>query len=219
LSINLFDRYLLPLLPLAFVLLGRVAAVGLEVVRAGLARLARYRGQRPWTGAAWRALATLAPAILVLFLTGNVAANNYDFSPIGGDHGALDGIDDTARFVHTLPRNGILYDHWLSWEFDYYLFDHPVDTFWFPDAPTLAANLAVAGRARPHYLAVPWWASVTDIDAAARQAGYRLVPVHTSFRRDGRPSIVIYRLEPSSPGNPRKPGADAPPATLVGGKT
>ena len=198
LSVNLFDRYLLPLLPLAFVLLGRAAAVALEVLRAGVDRLARNGGQQRWAAGGWRALTTLAPVILVLFLIGNVAATNYDFSPIGGDHGALDGIDDAARFVHTLPSNVVLYDHWLSWEFDYYLFDHPVDTFWFPDATTMAADLAASGSARPHYVAVPWWASVAEIDAAAGRAGYRLVPVHTSFRRDGLPSIVIYRLEPRS---------------------
>jgi 4-amino-4-deoxy-L-arabinose transferase-like glycosyltransferase len=212
LSFNLFDRYLLPLLPLVFVLLGRVAAVSVVALRdggnrmAGLVRLARYAGQlRPPAGA-WRALAAFAPIILVLFLIRNAVATNYDFSPIGGDHGALDGIDDTARFVHTLPRNGVLYDHWLSWEFEYYLFDRPMPTYWFPDTPTLVANLTASGHARPHYVAVPWWASAAEVDSATARAGYRLVPVHKSFRRDGVPSIVIYQLQPQSERNRRHLG-------------
>ena len=146
---------------------------------------------------AWWAARVGLPIVLLSVLIPVAAAANYDFSPIGGDHGAYDGVDDTARFIHTLPSNSVLYDHWLSWEFDYYLFDQPVRTYYYPDGPALTRDLLRYGRKSPHYLVIPWWGRDLDPCPAAARAGFNLRVVHRSYRRDGVVSITLYRLDPT----------------------
>jgi 4-amino-4-deoxy-L-arabinose transferase-like glycosyltransferase len=196
-SLNLFDRYFLPILPLWALLVGRVFDVATQWLTLALDRLARRAGlERGRASRAARLAARVAlPLTLLGILVPVTAAANYNFSPIGGDHGAYDGVDDAARFIHTLPRDSVLYDHWLNWEFDYYLFDKPVETLYYPDAQTLARDLALNGCKRPHYLAWPWWAQDLDPRPVVAQAGFALRPVHQSFRRDGVVSLTIYQVE------------------------
>src|SRR5579859_1100666 len=197
-SLNLFDRYFLPIVPLWALLAGRV----LDMVGRGLAAGVGWLGRRGYIDTvqarqrAWR-LARLAVPVSLLLLTIPAAAANYDFSPIGGDHGAYDGIDDTARYIRTLPRTAVLYDHWLSWELDYYLFGDPLPTFYYPSGDVLERDLALHGRQSPRYLVIPAWANDLDSATAVRHAGYALWPVHQSFRRDGQVSFTIFRLEPA----------------------
>ena len=105
-----------------------------------------------------------------------------------------DGVDDAARYVTSLPRNSVLYDHWLSWEFDYYLFDKPVQTFYYPAGRDLTNDLSLHGRQSPRFLIVPAWARDLDPAPAVRQAGFTMRVVHQSFRRDGQVSLTIYQL-------------------------
>src|SRR5579859_5975176 len=194
-SLNLFDRYFLPLVPLLALLVGRLADRA-GAALAGLSqRLAFGRAPVAGRGCAWARLA--APLILLAAVVPVVAAANYSFSPIGGDHGAYDGIDDAARFIRTLPRNSVLYDRWLTWEFDYYLFDRPVEMFYFRDVAVLARNVAMRGRRRPCYLVVPWWVHDPSLQPDLASAGYNLSLVHQSWRRDGVVSIALYRLDPA----------------------
>ena len=116
--------------------------------------------------------------------------------PVGGDHGAYDGLDDAARFIHTLPAGGVLYDHWLGWEWSFYLFDGPLYVSWFISPEALTTDLRAFGHASPRYLAVPGWESDVEVRAAAAEAGFAFTPLHTSYRRDGLVSIVVYRLTP-----------------------
>jgi 4-amino-4-deoxy-L-arabinose transferase-like glycosyltransferase len=196
-SLNLFDRYFLPIVPLAALLAGRVFDSAARALAAGLAWPSRRTRLDPAQAsrAAWLGVRVVLPLALLTVLIPAAAAANYDFSPIGGDHGAYDGVDDTARFIHTLPHNSVLYDHWLSWEFDYYLFDKPVETFYYPDAQTLTRDLVFNGRRAPRFIVIPWWAKDLDPGPAVRQAGYAMRPLHRSFRRDGAVSFTVYQLD------------------------
>lgn len=200
-SLNLFDRYFLPLVPLWALLAGRVLDQASRAAAAGLAWLGRRTRLAP---VRVRLVATLIarvalPLILLLVVIPIVAAANYDFSPVGGDHGAYDGVDDTVRFVRSLARNSVLYDHWLNWEFDYYLFDQPVQTFYYDDGGTLTRDLLLHGRQSPRYLVIPWWPLDLDPRPAVEQAGFTMQMVHQSFRRDGLVSLTIYRLDAAPP--------------------
>jgi 4-amino-4-deoxy-L-arabinose transferase-like glycosyltransferase len=198
-SLNLFDRYLLPIVPLWALLFGRVFDLAARALARALDWLTRRVGfdQARASHSGWAIARIALPVLVLAALIPVAAAANYDFSPIGGDHGAYDGVDDAARFIHTLPHDGVLYDHWLSWEFDYYLFDKPVRTFWFADGAALRRDLIRYGRRGPHYLVMPWWATDIDPQPAAAQAGYTLRPIHRSFRRDGVVSFTIYQIDPS----------------------
>jgi len=183
-AFNVWDRYLLPVVPLLALLLGRIVAAA----SGGLARLGAAGFGR------WAPL--VLPVLLVGLLLPSATTAARSGYPVGGDHGAYDGLDDAARFIRTLPTGGVLYDHWLGWQWNFYLFDGPLYVSWFISPEALATDLRAFGRTSPRYLAVPTWESDVEVRAAAAQAGFTFTPLHTSYRRDGTASIVVYRLTP-----------------------
>lgn len=196
-----WDRYLLPILPLCAILFARVfwqIAYGVWQIAHSLLRLA-YRVSPKfgiWSLGFGSLSLDLLPLLLCLFLINPALTAARSGYPIGGDHGAYEGIDDAARFIHTLPSSSVLYDHWLSWQWNFYLFDGPLYVAWFPTPDALAADLAAFGRASPRYLAVPAWESDAELRTAAERVGFEFVPVHTSTRRDGTTAVVVYQLRP-----------------------
>ncbi len=136
----------------------------------------------------------LLPLLLCLSLIHPAIVAARSGYPIGGDHGAYEGIDDAARFIHTLPEGGVLYDHWLSWEWNFYLFDGPLYVAWFPSPEALTTDLTAFGRMSPRYLVVPSWEADAEVRAAAARAGFEFTPLHASKRRDGSTAFVVYRL-------------------------
>jgi 4-amino-4-deoxy-L-arabinose transferase-like glycosyltransferase len=183
LAFNVWDRYLVPLVPFFALLLARLLTRPFESWSLNFESL-KFGSL------------LLGFGILLLPSAFRAAHSGY---PIGGDHGAYDGVDDVARFVHTLPANGVLYDHWLSWEFDFYLFDRPLYISWFPTPEALTTDLQAFGRASPRYFVVPSWEGDAEMRAAAERAGFAFTPLHTATRRDGSTSFTVYQLTPISP--------------------
>ncbi len=196
LAFNVWDRYLLPLLPLLCLL----AARALLWLSDGLTRLVRLgtvsKGAvRPHPHPL--ALAGLAVILVAALLPGAVTATRSGY-PIGGDHGAYDGVDDAARFLSALPAGSVLYDHWLSWQWSFYLFDAPVYVAWMPSPDVLATDLTAFGHSSPRYLVVPSWEQDGELRAAAERVGFEFVPLHHTYRRDGTLSLTVYALAPVS---------------------
>lgn len=185
LAFDLWDRYFLALVPLLCLLLAR-AAHGLWLSANRRSRFIR----RHWKPSLVIVYGSLAGLLLPPALT----AAHSGF-PIGGDHGAYDGIDDAARYLQTLPKGSVLYDHWLSWEWRYYLFDAAIYMVWMPDPQTLMADLQAFGKSSPRYFVSPSWESDAAMRRAAWAAGFAFQPVHTTRRRDGSISFVVYHLE------------------------
>lgn len=192
---NLWDRYFVPLLPMFALLAGRIAVLIYRLVLSAIGGLAV--SVTPNRSPLISRAAQIGLPLIVLALAARAAlAANYDFSPIGGDHGAFDGIDATAQFIHNLPAGSILYDHWLGWEFEYYLFERQLPIVWFPDAAGFEKDLVNAPPGHALYLAAPWWVTTDDLAQAANQAGKHLKVVHQSYRRDGVVSVTVYKVEP-----------------------
>ncbi len=187
LAFNVWDRYLVPLGPLFALLFARIA-YGLWPLRVA------YRLSQPFGVWSLRFGIPLSLFLLMLPSAWRAAHSGY---AIGGDHGAYDGIDEVARFAHTLPANGVLYDHWLSWEFNFYLFDRPLHISWFSSPEALTTDLRAFGHKSPRYLVAPSWEADAEVRAAAAQAGFEFVPVHKTHRRDGTVSFVVYQLVPN----------------------
>jgi len=222
LAFNVWDRYLLPVLPLWFLLMARVFYLfGYSLRRAAYHLTRRLypaaatspdpsiqpvtpfplreggRGDRSYFNldlGLRRTLAVGLPLLLIVLLAPGALAATRSAYPIGGDHGAYDGIDGAAAFIRSLPQGSVLYDHWLSWEWNFYLFGGPVYVAWFPSPDTLTTDLKAFGASSPRYLAVPTWESDTEVRAAAGAAGYQFVRLYTAYRRDGLPTIVVYGL-------------------------
>ncbi len=187
LAFNVWDRYLLPILPLALLLLARVIVTAAGTLVRRLARLQPAWPIGRWVTAAvvvGLALSTASPAL---------AATRSRY-PIGGDHGAYDGLDGAAAYLRGLPAGTVLYDHWLSWEWGFYLYDGPVYVAWLPAPDALATDLRAFGPTSPRYLAVPAWEPEAEWRTTAAQAGYSFVPVYTAYRRDGPVTLRVYQL-------------------------
>jgi hypothetical protein len=101
-----------------------------------------------------------------------------------------------ARFVNRLPSGAVLYDFWLSWQWNFHLFDGPAYVAWMPSPEAFATDLRSFGRSSPRYLVVPAWEAEAEARAAAARAGFGFRLEHTTFRRDGSASFRVYRLAP-----------------------
>ncbi len=177
LTFNIWDRYLLGLVPVLALLVARGAT--------------RLVGARLMT---MRNIAAVGLTALLLLPAWQAAHSQY---PIGGDHGAYDGIDQIARHLRQMPWGTVLYDQALNWELGYYLFDGPIYLAWFRSPEHLANDLrAFRDTPTPRLLIVPAWQPSLPLHDAVAAAGYRQEPFLTTFRRDGQPSFFVYRLTP-----------------------
>jgi hypothetical protein len=174
-NIHPWDRYLLPTVPVISLLAGqstdRLARRLLPAVAGGL-----------------------LPLVLGILLLPAAVAAAGGALPIGGDHGAFDGIEQVAAFFTDYPYGTVLYDHWLSWELRYYLFDSRVYVSWFPDSRTLVQDLQAFGVDPPRYLVIPAWESPGPLLQAAQTAGFDLEPVLHAQRPDGTTSFILYQV-------------------------
>jgi hypothetical protein len=178
LAFPIWDRYLLILAPVGAVLIERVS--GLPVSRSQIA---------------------IKPnAHLIIF--GTVALMLLPFSiqavqseiPIGGDQGARDGIDGVEAYLRSLPSGTVVYDHWLGWELDFYLWDAGVYRAYFETPADLARDLSVFGRTSARYVVFPAGESPKKVERAIGANGFALSPVLMTTNRFGRETFVVYQI-------------------------
>jgi 4-amino-4-deoxy-L-arabinose transferase-like glycosyltransferase len=179
LSFQVWDRYLLGLVPLASLLVARsVVALGALL------------GSARWPSV-WR-FGTMAVAVLVLLLPASTGARAQ--LPVGGDHGAYDGIDQIATYMREVaPPGSVLYHHWLGYHYRFYLYAAPLRFHWYPSPDELVHDATVYRR-EPRYIAFPCWHDSRPIDDALAHATISLEPVLEARRRDGTTSFRLYRL-------------------------
>jgi len=182
-SVPVWDRYLLPVLPLVAVLLGR----GVSLLGARAAE--RGRGARGVV-----AFGLLLVAALCLPVAAGARAGRY---PIGGQPAADGGVALAARALADAPYGTVLYDHWYSWQWRYQLFDWRVYVSWFPHADALLDDLAAFGGHGPaRYLALPASTAAEPIVRRLREAGYGLELV----ARPPNSSIDLWRISKETAG-------------------
>lgn len=181
LPFSVWDRYLVPIVPFILILF---ASLTEYVIGYRLLPVSRIT------------LHVLRFTLLALLLPSALLASQSRY-PIGGDKGAYLGLEDAARYLNQLPYETVLYDFWLSWQWNFYLFDSKVYVAWMPNPAALETDLRSFGRTSPRYLTVPSWESDVEIRTAAAQTGFTLTPVHTSLRPDGSQAFIIYQLVPN----------------------
>jgi 4-amino-4-deoxy-L-arabinose transferase-like glycosyltransferase len=176
-----WDRYLLGLVPVMCVLLGRLASLV-----AGWLAL-RIRSSQ---------VAGLVVVIFVAALMVPPAAQATQSAlPVGGDHGPHDGIDCVAAYLRELPKGMVVYDHWLGWTLRYYLWDAPAYVAYFATPGWLAEDLHVFGRTSPRYIVFPADESTTRVERAIAPEGFGLMPVLSTHDRHGQPTFTLYRID------------------------
>ncbi len=177
---QVWDRYLLALVPLVALLSAR-ALVALR-----LAIPSR----------SWRMAYTLGLSVAVaIALVGPVMQATKSELPLGGDHGAYDGIDQVASHLRVqAPPGSVLYHYWLGYHYRFYLYGAPLRLHWYPDLQDLAWD-AYVYRREPRYIAFPSWRDSGPAVKALSAAGIRVVPDYETSRRDGSISFQLFRLE------------------------
>ncbi len=182
-AVPVWDRYLLPVLPLIAILIGR-----------GLSAL--------WSAACflWSAVCGLrsrqffiaALAVLALAHLPIAAAARAGRYPIGGQPATDGGAARAAQTLKDAPYGTVLYDHWYSWHWRYQLFDGRVYVSWFPHADALLADLAAFDDAGPlRAIALPASAAARPVARRLAESGYRLEPLPG---QDGAAGVIIYRI-------------------------
>jgi 4-amino-4-deoxy-L-arabinose transferase-like glycosyltransferase len=177
---QVWARYLLGLVPLVALLAARA------FVTAG----------QGFRSTSWRKVYAIGLGlVLLLALFGPVLQAVRSELPLGGDHGAYDGLDDLASYAHAqVPAGSVLYHYWLGHHYRFYLYDMPLRLHWYPDLKDLTQD-ALIYRREPRYIAFPSWRNGTLAEEALASAGIRLVPVFETMRRDGTVSFQLYRME------------------------
>jgi 4-amino-4-deoxy-L-arabinose transferase-like glycosyltransferase len=177
-----WDRYLLPLVPILAVLLGRVVHIAVSIPHV------LTLSQRSAAGILLLALLLTVPAL-------QASAGRY---PIGMERAAYQGIEDVVSFFNRLPEGAVVYHHWLGWHYRYRLFDGPVYLAYWPTPAWLARDVQAFGHREPRYVTFPAWESSARVKHALGDVGYALEPALTASRHDGSHSFFVYAIRPLS---------------------
>ena len=164
-NIQIWDRYLLPLIPVAALLWGGYVASELR-----------------------RAAPKLASVIIVTWLL-LLAPPAWQAAqgglPIGGDHGDYAGLRPALQWIKqealadSAPTRIVLYHNVLGWHFQYYLYTQiqngQIDLRWFPNVFYLAQNATTAPHMRK-FLITPSWAPARELAEFATMSRVQVIP-------------------------------------------
>jgi hypothetical protein len=203
LDFQVWDRYLLGLVPIVLLLLARVlwrAGDGFTALASfGWTRLSPHLP--PMRGKAGKGVVLALFLAATLYRPAQDAANSR--FPIGGGQGAYQGIETVAAYFRgNVGAGATLYQRWLGWHLAFYMFNYPYDFQWY-DAPQQLADHA-AQVTGPRYLVAPSWKSITEEKVALGMKGLSLHVIYRTYRRDGSVSFTVYQVEDkrSDGGNP-----------------
>jgi hypothetical protein len=187
LSFQVWDRYLLGLIPLLALLLARVLLFPWSIFKDSRFQ-SRLNKLQPLSGLLVGAAITFLLALTLAAPVQDAINGRY---PLGSNSQALSGIEQiTAYLQGHAGANHTLYHHWLGTHWRFYLWGYPYDLQYWATPQELAA------KAQPgHYIALPAWRSETEVRLALYQANLGLHELMRAYTPDGSPSIILYRLE------------------------
>jgi hypothetical protein len=179
LAFPVWDRYLLGLVPVMCLLIGRLGGV-----------VVRWLENRLY---AWSS--AIAVTLVLALMAVPAAQASQSATPFGGDHGPHDGVDRVATLLRSLPTGTVVYDHWLGWVLRYYLWDSNVYVAYFATPQSLAEDLRVFGRTSPRYIVFPANESTTRIERVLAAGGFEISPVLSTQDRHGQQTFTLYRID------------------------
>ncbi|HSM57223.1 MAG TPA: glycosyltransferase family 39 protein [Candidatus Sulfomarinibacteraceae bacterium] len=171
-AVPVWERYLLPQVPLVALLLGRFVSRALSFLAPDLPLTLRQ---------------LQAGALLLLFLLLAPVAYETGREIAAGSPG--EGAAQVADRLRDEPDGVVLYDHWYSWQWRYYLFDSGVYVSWFPHPAALVEDLQAFGHLGPaRYVVLPVGDQARPVLRAISGAGFSLQRI---FEAEG---VSLYRL-------------------------
>jgi hypothetical protein len=187
-AIPVWDRYILPVLPLVGIVLGRYVSRIFSYALPILPPLASYRPL-------FQRIIWLVPLVLLLFQTPAILKAYAGELPVGGQPTADDGASIIAAELAGEQYGTVLYDHWYSWQWRYHLFDQRVHVSWFPHQDSLGRDLAVFGKVSgPRYIVLPNSPIAEPVIRTIVEQGFRLQLVRSAYLSDGSPGMSLYRI-------------------------
>ena len=181
-AVPVWDRYLLPIIPLAALLTARALALFINWVF-NLPNLTLTRRLVPLLMLLALLCFTTIPAV-------NAARRGQWLT--GGYPSADQGAWQIAAHLQDEPYGTVLYDHWYSWHWRYHLFDKGVYISWFPDPAALTNDLEAFGDGEgSRYIVLPASASAAPVRRAIVAAGFQLDEV---VRAEVDPGMILYQL-------------------------
>ncbi len=188
---QLWNRYLLGLVPLLALLGARAFATWRSPILGRRSILPVHTGAIAWS----RLYAIGLTIALIAILASPALAAARSELPVGGDHGAYDGIDHLATYLRDqAPPGSVLYHYWLGYHYRFYLYSAPLRLHWYPDPEDLVRDAQIYRR-EPRYIAFPSWRDSEPAVSALGQAGIATSLVYETTRRDGTVSFRLYRME------------------------
>jgi len=138
-AINIYDRYLLLILPPAVLLIAR-----------GISRLTQeIKAINPQR---------LIVLLLVIICIPTAWAASENRLPIGGDRGQHNGIEQVADYLNSQRLGAIVYDRWLGWELGYYMGTwSDKRRVFYPTPEALTNDALLQADIAPRYFVVPDW--------------------------------------------------------------
>ena len=183
-TIQVWDRYLLPLVPITAILLGRFGS-----------RVVQFAGESLGDSLPAARRTVLPVLVLLLLLTpGAVKARRGGF-PVGGQPGADLGASQIAAYLEPYPYGTVLYDQWFSWHWRYYLLDETVYAHWIPDPQALVSDLDVFGESDgDRFLVLPPDDRAIPLRRAVEEAGFTLSPRFLAHHDNGVEAMGLYEI-------------------------
>ncbi len=184
-AVPVWDRYLLPLMPLVAILIGRGFSLILQIFADKFNEESAFiRRIRVYP----RSIFFLFLVVLLIFPAWKARYGRY---PVGGRADADQGAAQIAALLADEPYGTVLYDHWYSWQWGYHLFYRKVYVSWFPHGAALAEELAVFGRdGNARYVTLPVGSISSPVIRAIHTADFQLQPVTAAG------NIALYQILP-----------------------
>ena len=167
-AIPIWDRYLLPVVPLVALALAHRFGDGLNI----------RSGPVSWS------------ILLFLILLPQAHFTRTAGFPLGGSPQADDGAAQIAQYLKQKPYGTVLYDHWYSWQWGYHLFDDKVHVSWVPHPQQLQRELQAFGNTEDaRYLVLVADERAMPFATAVQELGFTLKSVAENDK------MILYRLE------------------------
>lgn len=184
-SFQVWDRYLLGLIPFLALLLARVLLWPWSLLK-GYWFDARPGGQ-PLAGLIYGLALAILLALTLARPVQDAVNGRY---PLGSHSQALAGIEQIVAYLQGhAGADHTLYHRWLGTHWRFYLWGYPYDL------QVWASPRELAAKARPgHLIAFPSWQSDTEARLALAGAGLALKELTRAYNPAGYPSIVLYEI-------------------------
>ena len=184
LPIPVWERYLLPLMPLLALLAARLAHAGSNMIR-------ERSNFSTFGGAAF----VIAMSVLFLGMPAYLNARNSKL-PIGGQIDADLGTSQLIDSIRDEPYGTVLYDRWASWNWRYHLVGTKIFQVWIPNVDALVEDLnEFSDEPESRFLVLVNDSRGDAIRAGLFVSGYCLEIIKVAKMPAGALGSTLYRIK------------------------